>query len=172
MQAITPATLSKRDSNTSAFLWHLQKILRTPIMKNICERLLLYFSLGVKWILLWVAKNQGQMGPNNNKSNWIRFIEKMILEKTHFILLVSFYNPWKHWKTRGFHCVKYVCIPVFSGPYFPSFGLNTKRYSVSLRIHSKCWRIQTRKTRNTDTFYAMFLMFSRSSERYQWQEIS
>ena len=25
----------------------------------------------------------------------------------------------------------------FSGPYFPAFGLNTKRYSVSLRIHSK-----------------------------------
>ena len=27
---------------------------------------------------------------------------------------------------------------VFSGPYFPTFGLNTERYSVYLRIQSKC----------------------------------
>ena len=34
---------------------------------------------------------------------------------------------------------------VFSGPYFPAFGLNTERYSVSLRIQSKCGKIRTRK---------------------------
>ena len=34
---------------------------------------------------------------------------------------------------------------VFSGPYFPVFGLNTKRYSVSLRIQSECGKIRTRK---------------------------
>ena len=31
---------------------------------------------------------------------------------------------------------------VFSGPYFPAFGLNT---DVSLRIQSECGKIQTRK---------------------------
>ena len=31
------------------------------------------------------------------------------------------------------HCVKSVRIRIFSGSYFPAFGLNTERYSVSLR---------------------------------------
>ena len=31
---------------------------------------------------------------------------------------------------------------VFSGPYFPMFGLNRERYSISLRIQSKCWKIR------------------------------
>ena len=34
---------------------------------------------------------------------------------------------------------------VFSGPYFPAFGLNTERHEVSLRIQSECGKIQTRK---------------------------
>ena len=31
---------------------------------------------------------------------------------------------------------------VFSGPYFPTFGLNTERYSVSLRIKSECRKMR------------------------------
>ena len=34
---------------------------------------------------------------------------------------------------------------VFSGPYFPVFGLNTKIYGVNLRIQSECRKIRTRK---------------------------
>ena len=34
---------------------------------------------------------------------------------------------------------------VFSGPYFPAFGLNTEKYSVSLRIQFECGKIRTRK---------------------------
>ena len=34
---------------------------------------------------------------------------------------------------------------VFSGRYFPAFGLNTERYSVSVRIQPECGKIQTRK---------------------------
>ena len=34
---------------------------------------------------------------------------------------------------------------VFSGLYFPAFGLNTERFSVTLRIQSKCGKIRTRK---------------------------
>ena len=40
----------------------------------------------------------------------------------------------------------------FSDPYFPAFGLNTERYSVSLRIQSEFGKIHTRKTPNTDAF--------------------
>ena len=53
------------------------------------------------------------------------------------------------------HCVKSVCIRSFSSPYFPSFGLNTERYSLSLRIQSKCTKIRAKKTPNTDTFHAV-----------------
>ena len=44
---------------------------------------------------------------------------------------------------------------VFSGPYFPAFGLNTERYGVSLRIQSECGEIPTRKN-------FVFGQFSRS----------
>ena len=34
---------------------------------------------------------------------------------------------------------------IFSGPYFPAFGLNTERYFVSLHIQSECGKIRTKK---------------------------
>ena len=34
---------------------------------------------------------------------------------------------------------------VFSGPYFPAFGLNTERYSIRIRIQPECEKIRTRK---------------------------
>ena len=56
---------------------------------------------------------------------------------------------------RIVYCVKIVRIRSFSGPHFPTFGLNTERSCVSLRIESKCGKIQTRRTPNTDTFHAV-----------------
>ena len=53
---------------------------------------------------------------------------------------------------QDYHSVKIVRIRGYSGPYFPGFGLNTERYSVSLRIQSECGKILTRITPNTDTF--------------------
>ena len=55
-----------------------------------------------------------------------------------------------------FHCVESVHIQSYSGPHFPSFGLNTERHEVTLRIQSKCGKIRTRITPNTDTFHAVF----------------
>ena len=49
-----------------------------------------------------------------------------------------------------------VRIRSYSGPHFPVFALNRERYSVSLRIQSKCGKIRTRITPNTDTFYAVY----------------
>ena len=68
----------------------------------------------------------------------------------------------EHWvKTGRISCLKYcvesVRIENYSSPYFPAFRLNTDRYGVSLRIQSKCGKIQTRITQNTDTFHAMNL---------------
>ena len=44
---------------------------------------------------------------------------------------------------------------VFSGPYFPVFGLNTGIYGVNLRTPSECRKIRTRKTPYLDTFHAV-----------------
>ena len=42
---------------------------------------------------------------------------------------------------------------VFSGPYFPVFGLNKERYSVSLRIQSECGKkTDWKKTPNLTLF--------------------
>ena len=51
---------------------------------------------------------------------------------------------------------------VFSGPFFPAFGLNTERYGVSLRIQSECGEIWIRKAPNTNTFYVVFMVESQS----------
>ena len=40
---------------------------------------------------------------------------------------------------------------------FPAFELNTERYGVSLQIQSKCGKIRTRITPNTDTFHAVLI---------------
>ena len=53
------------------------------------------------------------------------------------------------------HWVKSVRIWNYSVPYFPSFRLNTERYSVFLRIQFECRKIRTRITPNTDTFNAV-----------------
>ena len=53
------------------------------------------------------------------------------------------------------HCLKSVHTRSYSGPCFPAFGLNTERYSVSIRIQSECGKIRTRITPNTDTFHAV-----------------
>ena len=53
--------------------------------------------------------------------------------------------------------VKSVRVRSFFGHYLPTFGLNTERYRVSLRIQSECGKIRTRKTPNTDTFYAVIV---------------
>ena len=55
------------------------------------------------------------------------------------------------------YCVKSVLIRSFSGLYFPTFGLNAERYSLSPRIQSECGKIQTGKTPNTDSFHVVFL---------------
>ena len=64
-------------------------------------------------------------------------------------------NDTEHVNSKPAHCVKIVRIQSFSGPNFPTFELNTEKYSLSFRIESKCGKIRTRKTPNTDTFYAV-----------------
>ena len=53
------------------------------------------------------------------------------------------------------HCTQSVGIRNYSGSHFPTFRLNMERYSVSLHTQSKCGKMRTRITPNTDTFYAV-----------------
>ena len=53
------------------------------------------------------------------------------------------------------HCVKSVRVRSLSGLYFPAFGLNAGRCGLSLCIQLECGKMWTRKTPNTDTFYAV-----------------
>ena len=55
-----------------------------------------------------------------------------------------------------YHYVKSIHIRRYSGTHFPTFGLNTERYRVSLRIQSECGKMRTRITPNTDTFHAVY----------------
>ena len=48
-------------------------------------------------------------------------------------------------KTRNIALYEKCPYSEFSGPYFPTFGLNTKRYSVSLRIQSEHGKIGPEK---------------------------
>ena len=61
---------------------------------------------------------------------------------------------------------------VFSGPYFPAFGLNTERYGVSLRIQSECGKIRTGKNfarlrSKTQTYQKKLRIWTRFT---QWTE--
>ena len=62
-------------------------------------------------------------------------------------------------KPRDLHYVQSVSIRSYSGPHFPAFGLNKKRYSVSLGIQSACGKMRTRVTPNMDTYYALLTCF-------------
>ena len=63
-------------------------------------------------------------------------------------------------KVRLMHCIKSVRFRSYSCPHFPAFGLNTERYSLSLRIQSECGKMWARITPNTDTFYAVMCWMS------------
>ena len=53
------------------------------------------------------------------------------------------------------HCVKSVHIHSYSGSHFLTFGLNTERYRVSLRIQFEWGKMRARITLTTGTFHIM-----------------
>ena len=54
--------------------------------------------------------------------------------------------------------MSFVRIRIYSGPYFPAFGLGTERYEVSLRIQSECGKMPTNVNPNTDTFHTVLFV--------------
>ena len=74
----------------------------------------------------------------------------------YLIKIFLMYIKTFHWPNY-MHCMKSVRIRSCSGPHFPAVGLNTEKYSVSLRIQSECGEMQNSITPNTDIFYTVML---------------
>ena len=101
-----------------------------------------------------VRQIEGMCGPSSVPANpWVH-----VKKTSEVVTLAKSKNKLQlhNWKTGRCHSVKSVCIRSFTGPYFPVFGLNTERCSVSVRIQSESRKIRTRKTPNMDTFHAVF----------------
>ena len=64
-------------------------------------------------------------------------------------MTTSLYTFSRHHLQLNKHGVKSVRIRSYSGPYFPAFGTDTKRYG-----EIQIGEIRTRITSNTDNFYA------------------
>ena len=130
-------------------------------------------------------KNQHQLNAvllkhgRCNKTHFQRcyqvFLELFVIVKMHSIFCVTYKSilsyryqlHFLHMSWQSYYdAIQFVSLlntawkeskyGVLPGPYFHAFGLNTERYSVSLRIQSECRKIRTRKN-------SVFGHFSRSA---------
>ena len=103
-----------------------------------------------------------------SKKNYIHHVYLLInifsffLRKWGYLIIIF---------ARKHHCVKSVCARSYSGSYFPAFGLNTERYSVSLHIQSKCGKVRTTITSNRDTFYAVLSIHNLSLDSWLYYDL-
>ena len=65
-------------------------------------------------------------------------------------MVLSIISVYPVGDVREPHCAKSARIKSFFGPWYLA-----EKYGVSLHIQSECGKIQTRKTPNTDIFYAV-----------------
>ena len=70
-------------------------------------------------------------------------------------LQMAFSNPYDA-EAENYYHVKSARIRSYFGPHFPAFRLNTERYEVSPRMQSKCGKIRTKISPNTDTFQTVY----------------
>ena len=73
------------------------------------------------------------------------------LQNYHFITIL---DGWPIRRKFGIRTARKMCV-CLSGLYFPAFGLNTKKYSVSLHVQSECGKTRIRKAPNADTVHAV-----------------
>ena len=102
---------------------------------------------------MYLASTETQSLSTNNHLKSHLECNKRVRKLRHDITGVIIQGVQK--ETSDLHCVESIRIRSFSGPYFPTFGLNTERYQVSLRIQFECEKLWTRKTVNTGTFHAV-----------------
>ena len=104
----------------------------------------------------WIVLNMGnQWLPNDSVIILSQTEELNVVWTKRVCSGIELIETVQKLNMHDWKCVKSVRIQSFYGPYFPAFGLNTDTYSVSLHFQSKCGKIRTRKTPNTDTFHAL-----------------
>ena len=116
-------------------------------------------SLSIPTDRYGMARKQVSIQNSVNHFNW-SFFRKELTAKSRYLFSQIFSHQTFDWVANTLLSKSSCLMPLrkkgpyldFSGPYFPAFRLNTERHGVSLRIQSKCGRIWTRKTQNTDTF--------------------
>ena len=86
---------------------------------------------------------------------WIHLYIKIRILSFRKSLIWSTICVGRFFLVKANYCVKTAYVQSSSGLFFPAFGLNTYIYSASLSIQSKNRKIPTRKTPNSDTFYAV-----------------
>ena len=79
-------------------------------------------------------------------SYYLHFWDEYLPELSLHLVIGTWKNP--DW-------AKSVRIWSYCGPFFPTFGLNSERYTISLRIQSECEKVRIRITPNKGTFYAV-----------------
>ena len=86
---------------------------------------------------------------------------KTVSERFSCSVIIYLHGVWTVCFYHVTYCVKSVGIRSFSGLHFSAFGLNTEilNYSVDLPILSKSVKMQTRKTPNVNTFYAVTYVY-------------
>ena len=112
--------------------------------------------------LRYMASKVSGMVYNNTNSHFLSLHwDNSVDSYSKTSIFETFYT-----KLTKLHCVKSVPVRSYSSPHFPSFGLNTERYYVSLHIQSKCGKMRTRITPKTETFYAVLLIQEYSQELF------
>ena len=61
---------------------------------------------------------------------------------------------------KEWNCIKSVRIRIYSGSHLLTFGLNTERYSVYLRIQFECGKMRSRITPNMDAFHEVWKLLT------------
>ena len=111
---------------------------------KLCKMKPIYKFLNKLYAKCWTSNLMSHSGFNESL-NCLQ--HSCISEKYVFWLQLSLLHQC--------HCLKGFRISSFSGPYFPTFGLNRKIYSVNFCIQSQCGKMWTTKSLNRDTFHAV-----------------
>ena len=101
--------------------------------KNTCLNLM----YTILWTILGVTLPKGDKKyfyTPTGRNSWRIVLEILALGMAVYFIVKVTFTAWKE----------------------PVFGLNMEKYGVSLRIQSKCKKVRTRKTPNTNTFCAVF----------------
>ena len=92
-----------------------------------------------------VSDLRNRILTNQNRNWWCKIVSGTVcLRRKLCFSNMSSYRDY----CVGYHCVKSVQYGVFSGPYFPAFGLNTGKYGPE-------------KTPYLDTFHAVYVPSNR-----------